>query len=91
MHIYNKQILNTFVMASQVNISSNLLRGKVGCDPIQIKLYGKVDKKSMIAELKKLYPNASNEINNAFAGDITIKTVVNPSRTQYSYDVLLSK
>ena len=78
---------------SQINISSNLLRGIVGYDPIQINIYGKVDNKSMIAELHKLYPNATNEINTVFSDNVTInkRVVGDPKQKRFSYDVYAPK
>ena len=78
---------------SQINISSNLLRGIVGYDPIQINIYGEVNNKSIIAELKKLYPNAINEIDTVFSGNITMNKRImgNPRQKRFSHDVFTTK
>lgn len=78
---------------SQINISSNLLLKIVGYDPIQINIYGDVNNDSIIAELKKLYPQALKEIDTIFEEKIIInkRTMGNPKLNHFSYDVYASK
>jgi len=79
-------------MCNRVDVTSEFLAKKIGHDPIQLNIYGAVNKKSIVNEIKKLYPHLSDDIDNVF----TVAPQINKQNCGiqtgiYSYRVFCSK